>query len=139
MNPILRLIYEKQKLNERDRYMAEAMPLLRKRLMLEGKSDNAEIDELLFQLYRLNAIGALHNNKPLLDAYSSANRALVAACDVACDQRKRTISPSTDQRRDICRALDTLAALAQSMTNKTYVVAEFHAALSLKSSKGIAA
>lgn len=139
MTPALRLIYEKQKLNEHDRYLAEALPLLRKRLMLEGKANNAEIDNIFEQLYRLNAIGSMHKSQPLLDAYLAANRALVAACDIACDQRKPTIAPSTDQKRDIGRALDALAALARSMTNKTYVMACVYASEAIQANRKIAA
>lgn len=135
MNPALKLIFETQKLNDNDRYMAEAMPLLRKRLMLEGKADNAEIDNLYEQIYRLNAIGCMHKNQPLIDISLEANQALTAACDVACDQRKRSIAPSTDQKRSIERAMDALARLAGTITNKTYLHACIHAAMALAESK----
>lgn len=120
MNPTLNILYGMQKLCGHDLYMAECMPLMRKRLLLDGKADNPEIDNLFEMFYRLSAIGGMHKNPPLMQIATAAQTALKAACDVANDKRRVTLDPSTSQKRDMVRALDALASLATTMNRKTY-------------------
>lgn len=119
MNP-LALIFAHQKLNANDLYLAEAVPLLHKRLLLEGKAHNLIIDTLFELAYRTQLIGAQIKNQTIYQAGVAAHKALIAACDHANEKGKPTLDPSTDQKKSICNALDTLAKLAGMMNNKTY-------------------
>ena len=116
----LALIFAHQKLNDDDRYFAEAVPLMHKRLLLEGKAHNSVIDTLFELAYRLQIIGTQIKNQPIYQTGVAAHKALIAACDHAADKSKLTINPSTDQKRAICNALDTLARLAGLMNNRIY-------------------
>ena len=119
MTPLARL-YAHRKLNDHDRYLAEAVPLMHKQLLLQGKSDNAVIDVLFELFYRLQLIGRQIKNSQIHQTGVAAHKSLIAACDHASDKSKLTVDPSTDQKLAICAALDTLAKLAGLLSNKLY-------------------
>lgn len=119
MNP-LAFIYGKQKIKDNDLYLAQCLPLMHKRLMLQGKSSNLEIDVLFELCYRIIYIASASRNDRMGMIAMAAQKALVAACDTAADKCKLTIDPSTDQKRTICTALDLLATIAPQLTNETY-------------------
>lgn len=126
MSPLARL-FSAQKLNDHDRFIAECLPLMHKRLLLEGKAGNQIIDVLFELSYRLQCIGSMTQSKPIYRTGVDAWNALIAACDVASDQGKQAINPSTDQKRVICAAMDTLAKLAGVLTNKVFIESNLQA------------
>ncbi len=119
MNP-LTLLYGKRKISGNDLYLSQCLPLMHKRLLLEGKSRNPEIDALFELAYRLVALASLSGNQRMNAIAGEAQKALVAACDVAADKGNLIIAPSTDQKRAICTALDLLAAIAPQLSNELY-------------------
>ena len=76
MTPLARL-YAHRKLNDHDRYLAEAVPLMHKQLLLQGKSDNAVIDVLFELFYRLHfkRLAMLDMVQEELEAMDAADQA----------------------------------------------------------------
>jgi hypothetical protein len=127
MTPLARL-YGHQRLEGDDLLIAEMMPLMHKRLLEEGKAGEPIIDVLFELAIRLQIIGDVAKNAPIKKLGEDCALALQKACDIANQQGKYIIEPSTDQMRVICRALEALAKLAHTVTKKTHLMAVFAAA-----------
>lgn len=127
MSPLAR-IYAAQKLNAHDLFIAECAPLSAKCAFVEGRADNQVIDCIFELAAQCKLIGEMVNNKDVYRIGVDAWNALIAACASAADRGLSALDPSTDQKRTICAALDTLARIAHTLTNKVYHVTKIMAA-----------
>ncbi len=119
LNP-LTWLYGRRKISNDDLLLAQCLPLMHKRLFLQGKSSNAEIDVLFELFYRLIGIASFSNNEKIRQISREAQQALIGTCATAADKQLLTLNPSTDQKKAICAALDLLAQIAPQLTNETY-------------------
>ena len=126
MNPLARLFGQK-KISGHDLQSAQIMPLIYKKVFLEGRANNNHIDVMFELFYRLLGIASLSNNPRIGKISAEAQNALVAACSNACDKGRLTIDASTDQKKAICAALDLLAQIAPQLTNETYFKSKVYA------------
>lgn len=128
MNP-LHLLEGKQRLAGRQLDTARIKPMAHKRLIEQGRCRNPEIDAVFVMLLQLQTIGSLRQSKAIYTLAADAVNAMARATDNAADKGLMVITPSTDQRRVIFRALETLSSLTETITVKTYTDSLIYAEL----------